>query len=288
MTFGLGIPAYRNVESLRRCLQSVVALSPELCSCLAVTDDSGDGRQAAVLKSEFPHVRWIVHERNLGFGTSANDCVRALAADIVILLNDDATLASDPLPPLRIAFQDDTLFAVTFQSMLRDGRFREGAKRLVWPCGMPRILHNPEDQLPPVNGVQLSAYAVGGHAAFRRLRFLELGGFDPLFAPFYWEDVDLAERARSAGLRVIYLPQCRVVHDGDSTIRSAHQEEFLREITLRNRLLFAWRHARGAQRVLHQVSLAYHRLLSVLPAHRIFRRAFASARKRHHQFTRNA
>jgi GT2 family glycosyltransferase len=288
MIFGLGIPAYRNVESLRRCLQSVVSISAELSSCLVVTDDSGDGRLAAALKSEFPQVRWIVHQRNLGFGASANDCVRALPADVVILLNDDAELASDPLPPLRKAFEDETLFAVTFQSVLRDGGFREGAKRLVWPFGMPRILHNSQDQRPPVNGVQPSAYAVGGHAAFHRLRFWELGGFDPLFAPFYWEDVDLAQRARRAGWRTIYLPACQVVHDGDSAIRSAHRAEFLREITLRNRLLFAWRHARGLQRFPHQVSLAYHRLFSLLPAYRIFRRAFASARKRHHQFTRNA
>lgn len=288
MTFGVGIPAYRNAENLRRCLQSVASHSVELASRLTVTDDSGDGRLAAALKNEFPLVRWIVHEGNLGFGASANDCVRALDADIVILLNDDAELASDPLPDLRSAFQDGTLFAATFQSVLRDGRFREGAKRLAWPFGMPRVLHNPEDQLPSVNGVQPSAYAVGGHAAFRRARFLELGGFDPLFAPFYWEDVDLAERARRAGLHIIYLPQCCVVHDGDSAIRSAHREEFLREITLRNRLLFAWRHARGTKRVLQQVSLAYHLLLSFLPAHRVFRRAFDSARKRSVEFSRSA
>jgi GT2 family glycosyltransferase len=288
MTFGLGIPSYRNAESLRRCLEAVIAVSPNLFSSLAVADDSGDGRQAAALRSEFPQVRWIVHERNLGFGPSANDCVRALSADIVILLNDDAELASDPLPHLHRAFQDERLFAVSFESVLRDGRFREGAKRLVWPCGMPRVLHNAEDQLPSVKGVQASAYAVGGHAAFRRLRFLELGGFDPLFAPFYWEDVDLGERARRAGLSIIYLPQCRVVHDGASAIRSAHDAEYLHEITLRNRLLFAWRHARGTQRLLHQVSLAYHLLLSVFPTHRVYGRAFASARQRHREFTRNA
>jgi GT2 family glycosyltransferase len=285
MTFGLGIPAYRNVAALRRCLHSVVAVSPELAPSLVVADDSGDGRLAAALKREFPQVRWIVHERNLGFGVSANDCVRALPSDVVILLNDDAELASDPLPPLQRAFQDGTLFAVTFQSLLRDGRFREGAKRLAWPCGWPRVLHNPADQLPSMNGIQPSAYAVGGHAAFRRLRFLELGGFDPLFAPFYWEDVDLGERARRAGLRVIYLPQCQVMHDGESAIRSSQDSQFLREITLRNRLLFAWRHAQGMQRVLHQVSLAYHLLLSLFPSHRLFLLAFAVARKRHRQFT---
>jgi GT2 family glycosyltransferase len=284
MTFGLGIPAYRNVTGLRRCLQSVLTASGELSSCLAVVDDSGDGFLSAALKPEYPQVRWIVHERNLGFGASANDCVRTLPVDIVILLNDDAELASNPLPHLLRAFQDESVFAVTFESVRRDGQLREGAKRLVWRLGWPRVLHNPADQFPPVNGVQVSAYAVGGHAAFRRLRFLELGGFDPLFAPFYWEDVDLSERARRAGFHVLYLPACRVVHDGESAIRSIYDAEFLREITLRNRLLFAWRHARGTQRILHHLFLTYHRLLSVLPADRLFQRAFRAASKRYRQF----
>jgi GT2 family glycosyltransferase len=288
MTFGVGIPAYRKIEILRHCLQSVVSVSPELSANIVVTDDSGDGRVAAALRGEFPRVRWIVHERNLGFGASANDCLRASSTDVVILLNDDAELADDPLPCLQRAFEDGELFAATFQSVLRNGRFREGANRLQWILGFPRVLHNPRDQLPPQHGTQTSDYAVGGHAAFHRRRFLELGGFDPLFAPFYWEDVDLGERARRAGLHIIYLPECHVVHDGESAIRGSYPADYLKEITLRNRLLFAWRHARGARRMLHQVSLAYQRTLACFRSHRVFRRAFTAARERHHQFMRNS
>lgn len=272
---------------MQRCLRSIAAISPELASCIVVVDDSGDGTVAAKLTGEFLQVKWIIHEQNLGFGASASECVYHCPADVVILLNDDVELRTDPMPHVQNIFHDESLFAATFQSVLKSGRFREGAKRLVWPMGFPRVLHNPADQLPPVNGYVPSAYAVGGHAAFHRQRFMELGGFDPLFAPFYWEDVDLSERARRAGWRIAYLPECQVVHEGTSAIRSRHDAEYLREITLRNRLLFAWRHARGLRRTLHSLSLAYHFLISIFCPHYGFRAAYRAARQQYGQFLRS-
>jgi hypothetical protein len=42
--------------------------------------------------------------------------------------------------------------------------------------------------------------------------FLELGGFDELFAPAYFEDTDLCFKLHERGLRTIFEPRSRVVH----------------------------------------------------------------------------
>src|SRR5258708_9716625 len=42
--------------------------------------------------------------------------------------------------------------------------------------------------------------------------FRELGGFDELFAPAYYEDTDLAFRLRALGLKALYQPLSRIVH----------------------------------------------------------------------------
>jgi len=272
---GAAIPAYRNVESLRRCLDSIVRVSPALSERISVVDDSGDGRLDSALRSQYSRIRWTVHETNMGFGASANDAVAACTADVVVLLNDDTVLLSDPIVALRDAFRDPRLFAVTFQSLHADFSFREGAKRLVWRFGMPRVLHNARDQVTSMSHRISSAYAVGGHAAFDRKRFLALGGFDPLFAPFYWEDVDVCYRARKLGWETVYLPECRVVHDHESAIRSSFEETLISETKWRNRFLFAWRHASTLQRSLLELSLLYHRVQSPL-----IRRAFHSANER--------
>ena len=276
LVVGAAIPAYRNIESLRRCLESIIRVSPVLAERISVVDDSGDARLDAALRDHFPLVRWTVHETNRGFGTSANDAVAACTADIVVLLNDDTELLSDPVARLRQAFLNPRLFAVTFQSVHADFTFREGAKRLIWSFGMPRVLHNAHDQRPAAAIGIPSAYAVGGHAAFDRKRFLALGGFDPLFEPFYWEDVDLCCRARHRGWETVYLPECRVLHDHTGAIRSAFADDMILETKWRNRLLFAWRHAAPLHRPLLELSLIYHKVWNP-----VFRRAWRAARMRY-------
>ncbi|MBU0509657.1 glycosyltransferase [bacterium] len=284
LTFGVAIPAYQCVESLRGCLSSIGTASPSLFTTISVVDDSGDGRLMAALRGSFSTVQWTVHENNRGFGHSANDAVAACTADVVVLLNDDTELRSDPVPHLRQAFRNPDLFAATFQSLYKDGSFREGAKRLTWPVGMPRVLHNPKDQKAATAYGYPSAYAVGGHAAFHRKRFLLLGGFDPLFDPFYWEDVDLALRAVARGWPTIYLPECVVGHAASSAIRSKHDKEYIRRIQTRNRLLFAWRHLPGWLRPLHELSLAYHVTESLLCRRHTFLHAFRAAKIRNWEY----
>ncbi len=274
---GLAIPAWRNVDGLRANLAAVARVVPALLERTAVVDDSGDGRVAAALSSEFPAVRFLVNAANRGFGASATAAVLAAPADIVILLNDDAELVVDPVPAVTEAFAKPDLFAATFRSLRADGSFREGAKRVTWPLGFPRVLHNSADQRPARNGEAPSDYAVGGHAAFHRERFAALGGFDPLFEPFYWEDVDLAFRAAARGWRTIYLEECVVRHAGESAIRSANDAARIAEITLRNRILFAWRHGRGLARAALPLSLAWQGAAARLRGDQGFARALAAA-----------
>ncbi len=279
MTFGAAIPAHQNVESLRKLLSSIEEHLPELDS-VVVVDDSGDGRVAEQLRDEFPTVEWRVNDRNLGFGPSANRAVSECPADIVILLNDDTVIANSFLEQLHSWFVDLNVFAVTLQAQDRQGNFREGAKRLVWRWGLPKVLHNPADQRCDAAGVALSDYPVGGHSAMRRLQFSELGGFDSLFDPFYWEDVDLGWRAIERGMKIVYDSTCVVVHDGPSAIRQTWQFERIRSIVLRNRILFAIRHGSRFSRFLLPISLAFLRFSAAIKRDSSVLTGIREARKR--------
>ena len=78
-------------------------------------------------------------------------------------------------------------------------------------------------------------------AMFDRARFLEIGGFDLLFAPFYYEDVELSYRAWKRGFEVRYEPASEVRHRFSSTIGAAGRGR-IRRISQRNRLLLHWIH----------------------------------------------
>src|SRR6185312_17028952 len=82
---------------------------------------------------------------------------------------------------------------------------------------------------------------VGGFCVFRRAAFLEMGGFDPIFSPYYSEDVDLSYRARKRGWRLAYAPATMLYHQQSSSV-GRHRGRFRRQVVIeRNRLLFHWR-----------------------------------------------
>ncbi|MBK8130215.1 MAG: glycosyltransferase [bacterium] len=248
LTVGISVPAYRNSQRLRRCLTSIARCNASWLVHTVVVDDSGDGSVAAALQTEFPQVHWIVHHGNRGFAEAANHAVSSNECEYVLLLNDDCEIVRDPRPALQGLFASNDVFAVALRSADEHGRTREGAKRLVWKAGLAKVLHNPRDQRPLVEGLCESDYAVGGHAVFDRAKFIALSGFDALFHPFYWEDVDLSQRAHARGWRVLYAQNTEILHREDGAIRATHESAHIRSVTLRNRLLFSARHGSGVSR----------------------------------------
>jgi O-antigen biosynthesis protein len=78
---------------------------------------------------------------------------------------------------------------------------------------------------PAVDGLFPCFYGGGGSCAFDRRKFLELGGFDDLLAPFYLEDTDLGYLAWKRGWKVLYQPRSVVYHEHRGTIGKRFSEE---------------------------------------------------------------
>jgi len=283
--YGIAIPTYNGCDSLEVCLQSVekwLRQNPNLADVLVVDDGSEDNTRTK-LPAHFPFVRWIWQEENRGFCHTTNRAVSECRAPIAILLNNDIEVTGDIISPLGKHFENDQTFAVTFRSFQNDGQtFREGAKQLIWRQGFPVVLHAERHQPESVGGRILSAYAVGGHAAFRRDMFCTLGGFDSLFHPFYWEDVDLGMRARERGWEIYYEPDCRVIHHFGGTIQSSFSASEVAAIKARNRLLFAWRHGSGLVAATHHLFLTGRILTSWAVGDWAFYRGLKPALERRH------
>lgn len=236
------IPNWNGRDLLEKYIPSVLAAAAQVpgSEVIVVDNGSSDG-SAAFLREQFPQVRLLALEKNLGFGGGSNTGFKAAKHDVVVLLNSDMRVEPDFLPPLLAGFTDERVFAVSCQIFLSDPNKRREETGLTegwWERGSLRVGHRID---PKVAQLYPCFYAGGGSSAYDRKKFLELGGFDELLAPFYLEDTDLGYLAWKRGWKNLYQPASVVWHEHRGTIGRKFSPEFIRGILKKNFLLFTWK-----------------------------------------------
>lgn len=250
------IPNWNGRALLEKFLPSVVTAAAAFEAAsrqpseVIVADDASTDDSLEWLAVHFPQVHIEAGERNQGFAATANRGVAAARFGLVYLVNNDVALAPASLPPLIGHFDDPHVFAVASQAydyssgVLRGagqvGEIRRGflgIHRRYFVPAPPSAEPAPAKDKRPF----LTLYASGGSSLFDREKFLELGGFDKLFAPFGWEDVELGLRAWRRGYEVRFEPHSAVWHEFSSTLGGLPRRR-VRAIYERNRLLAHWLH----------------------------------------------
>jgi len=242
------IPSWNGRAHLEANLASVVAAlagNPHH-EILVVDNASGDGTADYVAR-EFPEVRVLTQKRNLGFGAGSNAGFQAARNDVVVLLNNDMRVEAGFLEPLLEGFREPNVFAVTSQIFFSDPNKRREETGLAsgrWENGRLHLAHRVDEE---IDELFPTFYAGGGSSAYDRAKFLELGGFDELFAPFYVEDVDLSYLAWKRGWKILYQPLSVVYHEHRGTIGKKFSSSYIERTVHKNNLLFAWKdiHAPG-------------------------------------------
>ena len=229
------IPSRNGLDLLRSCLPPLLGALGRDDEVIVVDDASDDGTSDH-LSRQFPAVGVIRMRVSRGFGDACNAGVARASRPLVLLINNDMVVRDGFLAPLIEHFRDADVFAVGAQYRMRRGL--HGA----YACSICGALHREEDET--VHGVTLSIDAPAGGGLFDRDKFLRLGGFDPLFRPFYWEDTDLGYRAWQRGWRILRDPRSVMYHEEGATIRALHTRQWAEQIHVRNRLLFVWKNVR--------------------------------------------
>lgn len=236
------IPNWNGRDLLQKYLPSVVeALKGDPVNEIIVVDNGSTDGSAEFVRRQFPSVRVIALDKNLGFGGGSNTGFREARNDVVVLLNSDMRVDAGFLAPLLDGFTDENVFAVSCQIFFSDpARPREetGLTQGWWQDGGLRVRHRIDDE---IRRAYPCFYGGGGSCAFDRRKFLELGGFDHLLAPFYLEDTDLGYQAWKRGWKVLFEPQSIVWHEHRGTIGKTFSREYIDTILRKNFLLFTWK-----------------------------------------------
>jgi GT2 family glycosyltransferase len=171
-----------------------------------------------------------------------NEGVRAARGEHLLVLNDDVRLDRGTVGALLERLSDRDVFAVVpaIRSPLA-ACGDEGGKWGSWRAGELEL----RETVPAA--VQPSLYPVGCCFLCLRRDFLDLGGYDELLAPFFWEDVDLGYRAWRRGRATLHVPDAVCDHEGSATLKEAHTAESRERAFARNRVLFHLRNLRDPE-----------------------------------------
>lgn len=251
MELSILVPALDDRELLLRSLPLVLAeaAASGLAWELLVVDDTGAGALVEWLEAEFPAARCVMRAVNGGFAAATLTGAREARGEVLCVLNPDVCIGSGFFAPLLERLEESAVFAVA-PLVLRDGaQSEESLPQLVQENGTI-VIRSPEKVTPGerapghADGFPV-AFALGGAFCVRRVEFLAQAGFDALFEPFYFEDVDLCWSAWRSGRRVVVDPRAVAEHSNRGTIGAHVPEKLVRASIEKNRHLFSWKHLDG-------------------------------------------
>jgi GT2 family glycosyltransferase len=231
MKISVVIPVYKQVPQFIENLRKNFSFIND-CEIIVINDDPSESIQTNLQK--FPNVILIENKTNLGFGPTVNTGIKKASNDYILLLNSDVILLNDSFKNALLSFKDKTVFAISFAQKEKNGDI-VGKNSIYWKKGF--LQHSKaKDLTTGENG-----WAEGGSCLIDRNKFLALNGFDALYSPFYWEDIDLSYRAWKQGFRVLFDASVVVEHHHETTIGSLFKKNKIKEIAYRNQLLCIWK-----------------------------------------------
>src|SRR3989344_4447861 len=230
------IPNYNGQDLLNKNLPKVIKTCPN-CEIIVVDDASTDD-SVDFLQKNFKRIKLIQLAKNKGFAHAVNEGVRKANGDLVLLLNSDVSPRANFLSKALSHFNRDDLFAVGFADYSH-----ENGKVIVRGLGGAIFDRGFVKHFTLTSESGKTLWVSGGSGVFDRKKFLELGGFDTAFAPFYWEDIDLSFRAWLSGYVCLFEPNFIVDHyHEEGSIKSNKSQRLIKTSAYKNQFLFVWKH----------------------------------------------
>jgi GT2 family glycosyltransferase len=184
-----------------------------------VVDNCSPDGSGVLLRAGVRGVRFVANRHNAGFGGGMNQAAALARAPHLVLLNPDTEVTAGWAEPLVARAARPHVGAVTAVLLESDGTTVQEAGAVVDRTGFTFPIGSaPNGPMgPDAHFARVVDYASAAALLVRSDAFERVGGFDPMFLPAYFEDVDLGFALAEAGLRTWVEPASRVVHHKGGT-----------------------------------------------------------------------
>ena len=208
------------IDFLRPCLESLTSqtMDPDHVEIILIDNASTDG-SVAMVREEFPRVRVIVNDVNVGFSPAVNQAAKLANGTYLALLNNDAEADPNWLAAAVTYLGSHAECATVASLILRsDRRTIDYAGSAMAYNGMGYAQHVLQEEAKAPGYAAQTLFASGGAMVTDTEVFLDAGGFDETYFAFF-EDVDYGWRLWVLGHETHFLPESRVYHRHHGTIK---------------------------------------------------------------------
>lgn len=214
----VAVVAYNGGALVSSCVQALLDHSPRGTRVVVVDNGSRDSAVDRLVR-DFEGIEVVRLPHNLGFAGGANVALDFLSADssrnpvgLVGVINQDCIVARGWLEPLAEVLENRSVGAVGARLLAADGVTLEHAGGLVKANGLTMHIGRGVKSERAFRRRADVEYVSGAVLFLRPEVWLRYRPFDEGYFPAYFEEVEFCLRLRDAGLRVLYVPESRVVH----------------------------------------------------------------------------
>ncbi len=232
MILSVVIVNYNVKNHLKQCLFAVQKAAKNIKTEIFVVDNHSIDGSVEMIKENFPEVKLIVNNQNLGFATACNQALKQASGKYALLLNPDTVVAENSFS-LCIDFMDNNpdAGALGVRMINGEGKFLPESKRSLptpWisfykifglSTLFPKSKKFGKYQLKYLDEYQIAEVEVlSGAYMFLRMDVLKKTGLLDESFFMYGEDIDLSYRILKAGYKNYYFPKTTIIHyKGEST-----------------------------------------------------------------------
>ncbi len=203
MNVSIVIPTYNRRPILEKCLKALenqkLDINTSEYEVIVVDDGSTDGTTSWIEenKSSLPHVVLYKQKhggpalgRNLGVMKAKNEIIIFIDSDLIVLDN----FIQKHVEKLHFEWANNNKKCFTYGSVINTSNFK-----------------NPEKEKYKITDISFAYFATGNVAISKEL-LMKVGLFDTSFSLYGWEDLELGERLKIFGTKLIKCPEAVGFH----------------------------------------------------------------------------
>lgn len=231
MKLSIIIVSWNTVDATLECVQSIKKKFSDFSYEIIVVDNASTDDTVVKLKKE-GGVVIIENNTNLGFSGGNNVGAKIAKGEYLLFLNSDMELIDDKLIDMSKYLSKNPDIGIIAPKFLNLDFSPQGS---VWP---PQTLsnafkefwlgkENTYSKYTPLGNKPVEVFSVsGGAMMIKKSLFNKIGGWDKRYF-MYFEDLELCRQIRKLGFKIVFYPECQVIHrhglSGKSLINSSNQ-----------------------------------------------------------------